>query len=182
PYDQLYVEPPILPERDGEVAVELIRLAQPGYRAVILGHPGAGKSTLVAKLAHDVATDGLPELSGRVPFLVVLRNFIPSFSQGERGLTGYLGAVCRDPYNLDPPADAVEYLLNSGRAVVLLDGLDELGEPALRRRVVQLVEGFVHQYPLVPVVITARRVGYEEASLDQRLFRTSVLGDLDDER
>ena len=46
------------------------------FRAVILGSPGAGKSTFMQKLTHDMASDGdVWSVGGRklTPFLVVLR-------------------------------------------------------------------------------------------------------------
>lgn len=159
-YDQLYVRP-------GIESSARIRLGAPGDRTVILGDPGAGKSTFAAKFAHDVASDG------RVPFLLVLREFTDTFGQGGHDLLHYLEMVCQAPYNVKPPADAVDYLLRTGRAVVVLDGLDEIVQTELRRRVVALVEGFAHLYPLVPILVTARRIGYEEAPLDDQRFATA---------
>ncbi|MFS8100224.1 NACHT domain-containing protein [Lentzea alba] len=158
PYDQLYVRPSLDPPK--------FHLGAPGDRTVVLGDPGAGKSTLAAKFAHDIATDG----TGRVPFLVVLREFSTAFTEGGRGLLEYLEMACRAPYNVQPPQDGVEYLLRTGQAVVILDGLDELVRTELRRRTVKLVEGFAHLYPLVPVLVTARKVGYYEAPLAEELF------------
>jgi NACHT domain len=182
PYGQLYVEPLLSPEQEHMDAPELATVALPGRRSVILGDPGAGKSTLAAKLAHDVASDLVPGAEGRVPFLLVLRNFAGSFREGGKGLSYYLERVCRDPYNLEPPPKAVDYLLRNGRAVVLLDGLDELVEPELRRKFVQLVDGFVSRYPLVPVLVTARRIGYSDAPLDRRLFTVGVVAELNEDQ
>lgn len=169
PYDELYVRPTLSP-----ATLSFERLSLPGHRTVLLGDPGAGKSTLAAKLAHDIAVT-----DDRVPFLLVLRDFTSSFREGGRELRRYFEHICNDPYNLTPPRDAVEYLLRNGRAVVILDGLDELVEPELRRRVVRLVEGFAHQYPLTPMVVTARKVGYLEAPLSESLFARGTVEDFD---
>ncbi|GGN24822.1 hypothetical protein GCM10011609_78750 [Lentzea pudingi] len=168
PYRELYVRPTLNPD------LSVDDLSLPGKRTVLLGDPGAGKSTLAAKLAHDLALS-----ADRVPFLLVLRDFTPWFRQGGRELLKYLEQVCCDPYNLSPPRDAVEYLLRNGRAVVILDGLDELVEPELRRRVVRLIEGFAHQYPLTPIVVTARKVGYSEAPLSESLFTQGTVDEFD---
>lgn len=169
PYDELYVRPTLSP------GLRADDLSLPGRRTVLLGDPGAGKSTLAAKLTHDIALDD----SDRVPFLLVLRDFTSWFREGGRELLRYFEHVCSDPYNLTAPRDVVEYLLRNGRAVVVLDGLDELVEPELRRRVVRLVEGFAHQYPLTPIVVTARKVGYLEAPLSESLFDTGTVDDFD---
>jgi predicted NACHT family NTPase len=112
----------------------------------------------------------------------VLRDLTGSFREGGKGLAHYLAQVCQDPYNLEPPPHAIEYLLRNGRAIVLLDGLDELVEPALRRKVVQLADGFVNLYPLVPVLVTARRVGYHDAALDRGSFTVGRVAELNDDQ
>lgn len=167
-YDQLYVEPMVMSDHPYTIGA-------PGERVVVLGDPGAGKSTLAAKFAHDVATDG----TGRVPLLLVLREFTTAFGEGGHDLLHYLEKLCQAPYNVKPPRDGVEYLLRTGRAVVILDGLDELVQTELRRRVVSLVEGFAHLYPLVPLLVTARKIGYEEAPLSPDLFVLSHIEEFD---
>ncbi|MGW6446836.1 NACHT domain-containing protein [Lentzea sp. NPDC055074] len=168
PYRELYVRPTLNPN------LSVDDLSLPGRRTVLLGDPGAGKSTLAAKLAHDLALS-----DDRVPFLLVLRDFTQWFRHGGRELLKYLERICHDPYNLAPPRDCVEYLLRNGRAVVILDGLDELVEPELRRRAVRLIEGFAHQYPLTPIVVTARKVGYLEAPLSESLFTQGTVDEFD---
>ncbi|MFD4670141.1 NACHT domain-containing protein [Lentzea sp. NPDC058450] len=167
-YDQLYVTPTL-------TSKFTIRLGSPGHRVLVQGDPGAGKSTLATKFAYDVATDG----TGRVPFLVVLRQFADAFAEGGHDLLHYLEKLCQEPYNVKPPRDGVEYLLRTGRAVVVLDGLDELVQIELRRRVVSLVEGFAHLYPLVPILVTARKVGYEDAPLNDEMFASSQIAEFD---
>jgi hypothetical protein len=78
-----------------------------------------------------------------------------------------------------PPENSIEYLLLNGRALVIFDGLDELTDTSLRRDVVQAVEGFAYRYPTTQIVVTSRRVGYEEAPLDSDLFPALQLMELD---
>ena len=56
---------------------------------------------------------------------VITPKFATSFDEGGRDLPHYLEKLCQAPYNVKPPRDGVEYLLRTGRAVVILDGLDE---------------------------------------------------------
>jgi hypothetical protein len=71
---------------------------------------------------------------------------------------------------VSPPAGAVEYLLLSGRAFVIFDGLDELLETSYRREISDDVESFCNRYPAVPVLVTSRVVGYEQAPLEKSRF------------
>jgi hypothetical protein len=165
PWDQLYVES--RPQDMRRESAPVRELAQTGRRLVVLGDPGAGKSTLATKLAYDLAAD---PAGTEVPFLVVLRHLSSALQTGERTLAEHLLTVARDPHNVAMSAETVDYLLLNGQAVVILDGLDELTDVSLRRRLTELVRGFATLYPMVPMVVTSRRVGYREAALDVALF------------
>jgi predicted NACHT family NTPase len=51
--------------------------------------------------------------------------------------------------------------LESGEAAVLLDGMDEVADPELRRRVARIIEAFTRRYPGNRYVVTSRIVGYQ---------------------
>ncbi|HEY1177843.1 MAG TPA: NACHT domain-containing protein [Phytomonospora sp.] len=180
-WDRLYIEPTLRAKAEDDEYPEPVAvgdLLYPGCRTVVLGDPGAGKSTLTAKLAHDVAAS--PD-SPVVPFRLVLRDISESLQRGKLRLVDHLIALARQPYNVDISAEAVEYLLLNGRALVILDGLDELTDVAIRSRVVQLAESFAVLYPSVPIVVTSRRVGYTEAPLSRAMFETLLIEPLSDE-
>ncbi|WP_435605864.1 NACHT domain-containing protein [Streptomyces ardesiacus] len=184
PYSRLFVEPQlgvfVKQEREiRNVNVDLQHVLSASHRTVILGDPGGGKSTLSLKLAYDIARSAANAVSAPVPFLFILRDHIDDFKARSLTLIEHLENVCRKPYNIDPPQGGVEYLLNSGRAFVIFDGLDELTDTSLRRGVVDFVESFVHLHPNVPILVTSRRVGYDEAPLDESLFEAVNLADLD---
>lgn len=174
PYAQLYIEARL---RDMPEQANVEGLLGQDQRTVVLGGPGAGKSTLMAKLAYDVAAT-----SERAPFFVPLRDFTEAFEHSTPTLLDLFCARSRAPYNLDPSTDAVEYLLLNGRAVAILDGLDEIIDVALRRRVADSIEAFAARYPSVPIVVTARLVGYAEAPLNPRVFRIATIDDFDEEQ
>ncbi|MCG8915284.1 NACHT domain-containing protein [Actinokineospora sp. PR83] len=180
-YDQLFVSPKIdFHAHPEELDIESVIL--PGCRSVILGNPGAGKSTFAAKLAFDIASDNVRGSEGRTPFLLEVRDLTSELSSDRKTLVHYVEQACRDPYNLQPPANAVEYLLRNGRAVLILDGIDELTDTALRKRFVRLVENFSRLFPSVPIVVTARIVGYDEAPLDSGVFAVGTVLDWDTAR
>jgi len=172
-YSQLYVAPTLMEKFDDSGKAEswdLDKLMNRRLRTVILGDPGAGKSTLAGKFVHDVSTGKFEALQDHVPLLLVVREHTQSLRTDHQTLLHYLEAACRRPYGVTLPAEGLEYLLLNGRAVVVIDGVDELGESRFRERFMQLVEGFANLYPLTRIIVTSRVVGYQDAPLDEALF------------
>ena len=58
--------------------------------------------------------------------------------------------------------DRVELLLKTGRAFVLLDGLDELGNIAVRRKLREAIHTGMSEYQETHWVLTSRIVGYDQ--------------------
>ena len=85
PYVQLFVEPRVLPNAKGTTPgddepqpLSVLEMLACSTRAVLLGDPGGGKSTLSLKLTYDTASGAAAGLSARVPFIVVLRDYAPA--------------------------------------------------------------------------------------------------------
>ena len=81
-----------------------------------------------------------------------------------------------------PVINTFEYLLRNGRTVVIFDGLDELLDTNRRQEISKDVESFCTLYPSVPIVVTSREVGYEQAPLDERSFEVFRLEPFDNEQ
>ena len=64
----------------------------------------------------------------------------------------------------------------------MFDGLDELLDTGYRQEITADVESFCRLYPSVPTLVTSRRVGYDQAPLDERNFEVFHISDLDDKR
>ena len=151
-------------------------LATRADRSVLLGDPGGGKTTASNVLMHHFAADS----TQRVPFLVTLRDFAAS-DPPERSVVGHIEHVLETLYQCPAPPGLVNMLLLTGRAIVFFDGLDELLDTARRSDVATRVERFCTEYPLTPVLVTSRVVGYDQARLDDRQFTTFRLGGFGDE-
>ena len=146
-------------------------LASQADRSVLLGDPGGGKTTASNVLMHHFASDP----SRRVPFLVTLRDFAAS-ALPDRSVVGHIEHELETFYQCPAPPNLVEMLLLTGRAIVFFDGLDELLDTSRRADVASRLERFCTEYPLAPVLVTSRVVGYDQARLDDQQFKCYRLG------
>ena len=153
-----------------------------GRRLVILGDPGAGKSTLARYLALTLAA-GRPEaslasLAGWLPLIVELRMYAE-----DRWRSGtFLDFIDfqHTSTGLGLPKPHLESLLNTNdQALVIFDGLDELFDPRLRENVTQQIAAFANRYPKARIVVTSRVIGYRRQTLDAAGFSHHMLQDLD---
>jgi hypothetical protein len=144
-------------------------------RTVLLGDPGGGKTTAVKFLLNEFANDP----SGKIPFLVTLREYAAEIPL-KWSVAGHIETMLATLYQTPPPDGLVEGLLLTGRAIVIFDGLDELLDTSRRREVSERVEQFSSAYPLTPILVTSRVVGYDQARLDEEQFTCYRLGGFDD--
>jgi hypothetical protein len=150
-------------------------LADRAGRTVLLGDPGGGKTTATNVLTDHFAADG----SARVAFLVTLREYAAK-TPIEWSVAEHVEHNLKTLYQSPAPDGLVERLLLTGRAVVIFDGLDELLDTSRRRDVSDRVEQFCSAYPLTPVLVTSRVVGYDQARLDDTQFSCYRLGGFGD--
>ncbi|MCX5332271.1 HEAT repeat domain-containing protein [Streptomyces sp. NBC_00140] len=172
---QAYMERPL---RD----VLQVLAAPDADRVVLLGDPGAGKSTLVRRLALALAggapLDGLDPLGGRVPLVVELREYAAG-QWRERTFEDFLDHL-HTVKGMAPPRPLTERLLAEGRAIVLFDGLDELFDPAAREQVGHRIADFAGRYRSTGcrVVVTSRVIGYRRGVLENAGFGHYMIQDL----
>ncbi len=163
--EDLLAERPVVSASADLSALDVYSLAERLDRSVLLGDPGGGKTTAANVLMHYFARNPV----GPTPFLVTLRDYA-SANPPERSVAGHVEHILETFYQCPAPAGLVDRLLLTGRAVVIFDGLDELLDTSRRADVTRRVERFCAEYPLVPVLVTSRLAGYEQARLDDRQF------------
>lgn len=169
--EELYVSPTITADR--ALDREVVDLLNEVDRTVLLGDPGNGKSTASHVMIYEAAKDDAAPL----PFLVILREFAgPGLS---RSVVDYLEDRLSTVYQCRPPEGFVEHVLETGQALVVFDGLDELLDTSHRRAVTDAVGLFCNRYPLVRTLVTSRRVGYHQAPMDRRQFQVFELSGFD---
>lgn len=119
------------------------------HKLMLLGKPGAGKTTLLKYTALKCSQGDIFE--DLVPIFVTLRQYAGSNLQPS-----LLDYISQDfyTYNIGDGV-AVKQILQQGRAILFLDGLDEVREDDLYR-VLEDLRSFSEQYYLNRFLITSR--------------------------
>ncbi|MFL5654201.1 MAG: NACHT domain-containing protein [Ktedonobacteraceae bacterium] len=145
-------------------------------RLVLLGDPGSGKSTLLLYLLLQLVQGSdtfaatfpqMADLAAMVPLHIRLAAFadvLLSNAPGTRSLEDFFPLYLRDNY-LGAYVQFVQLQLERGNLFLLLDGLDEIPDPALRMQVVRHIEMFTQAHAANRFLVTSRIVGYTEAAL-----------------
>jgi HEAT repeat protein len=160
----------------------------PKKKAVVLGAPGSGKTMLASYFAlmlckttqSDPTQIGLKAEDDYLPVVVRIRDWI---LQPNMGLLEYLRSNAEANLSCkELPTGFFEHWLERGRALILLDGLDEVVDEAQRRKIAEQIETFLHQYQDNPAVITSRPAGYRWDFFNLDEFPHYTLESFDDKQ
>jgi formylglycine-generating enzyme required for sulfatase activity len=161
----------------------VLDLLQSHSGLVLLGDPGAGKTTFLKFLALTLAA-GKGEAFGlgdRLPILVPLSAYADALAAGDISLHDF---IPRFYQKLGVDLEIGELLgsaLDQGRALLLLDGLDEVRELGQRHQIVERVKDFYCFYKPAgnKLAVTSRIVGYRDARLEAPGLAEATLVDFD---
>ena len=176
--DRLFVEPlltrhHISPNEDpaswiqeAETIFDAMELNKP---LVLLGDPGSGKSTLLNYLVWLLSRPTGELWRERLgdwilPVPMVLRELkLRSVTTFPALLKAFMNhPICESLRN----SNLIETMIEEGRALIFLDGIDETGDPDLRRGLRSAVLEGIERYPDCRWLLSSRIVGYDEVPFD----------------
>ena len=140
---------------------------------VILGAPGSGKTTLLKHLGLSLVQNRrqrkprTKQLPWTTPLFLPLREHSSRLKdQRDYSLVDAANMQIHKWKQSIPP-EWIEGLLQKGRCLVLLDGLDEIADTGHRQQMVDWAQDQMLAYPKNRFVITSRPLGYRSNPLDR---------------
>ncbi len=137
---------------------------------VITGSPGSGKTTLVQHITLVLASrrkQSNIKAPDKLPILLFLRNHAEAIKEDD----GYsLAKAAHFSLQLNkmpepPPPEWFERYLKQGECLVMLDGLDEVADLALRQQTATWIDRQADAYGNNRFIITSRPFGYRSNPL-----------------
>lgn len=189
--DSLYIEPRLSPQ---EIHPDLAPFRWPDTQEgvdgisnfnslVILGDPGSGKSTLVSCLAwqlcrQDATTENhwIKRFGGLLPIPMILRELrlkadVTWEGLMEAFLEHHIG-------KLIPSRSLLDQVFKTGKAIILLDGLDEIGNLTVRKRLRDAVHSGMAAFPKCRWILTSRVIGYDAVPFHFRTDKVAATADV----
>ncbi len=114
------------------------------HRFVVLGGPGAGKTTYLYHLAFMCALRRQPQVENHIPIFIRFRQMVSDL-KGVEKLEDVFPKVFAD-YGFPNADHFFERRLQQGRCLILLDGLDEVSSVDDHERLLELVQEFAHRH------------------------------------
>ena len=156
---------------------KLLKRAQtsPEFRRIaVLAQGGFGKTTLLKHVAYTLGRDEQSrDVKGRVPILLLLRQYKKQFAQEtilalpDLIQTVHLPSLGRAA-ELEMPKNWAKDVLENGRAIVMLDGFDELNL-ADRSKAANWLNQQMRRYSQCVFIITSRLKAFTNQPVNDQL-------------
>lgn len=139
---------------------------------VIVGAPGAGKTTTLLELARDLLDRADHDPEAPIPAVFNLS----SWATLRRPLDQWLVEQLTERYGI--PAEQAAGWVAAGEVLPLLDGLDEVAEQH-RDACAEAIAAFHGRQPLTPIAVCCRQAEYARLRSELPLYGTVAIQPLD---
>lgn len=159
-------------------------------RAALLARPGGGKSTLIGRIAlacafperREKVDDDLPEL-GLFPVYLRCRDLRGSVRESITEMIYQIIRRAERPQLEKEFRALVEETLQTGRILLLIDGLDEIADEDDRIGFADQLRRFVGTYPGAHLLLTSRETGFRAVAGAVRHYCAEYsIADLDEDQ
>jgi predicted NACHT family NTPase len=132
----------------------------------IIGAPGSGKTTLLKHVTLALAAhNGNAHGQKYVPVLLFIRDHAESIGAKETISLEDVLLESITKMGIPAPVDWFKRALAAGKCLVLFDGLDEVADPKLRRKVATWVQNQAKAYGANRFILSSRPFGYKSNPL-----------------
>ncbi len=148
--------------------------AAAGGVLLVLGEPGAGKTTMLLQLVGRLMAEAEADDECPMPAVFSLAAY-----GGDQTLAGWLVEQLANNYEV--PRKLGERWIEAGRFVPLLDGLDEV-DPAHRPACAEAINAFRARHPDMSMLVTARNRDYQALATRLHMDKAIILQPLTEEQ
>lgn len=174
-------------EKDKRQSLQSALMRSPQH-AVILGQPGAGKTTSLQKVCLDYFRNGKALLNHNLPLLIRLRDVrhVSGYGPVSYALADLVGLDFKFDMNGDDDLrvffrsvleEVLVTLLDSLNAVVLIDGLDEISAPALQQEAIADLRMLTTRLKQSKVLLTCRSGDFRYSFDGTSIFEIAPLSE-----
>ncbi len=159
------------PVAPAEKTYSIFHRADIGERLLILGEPGAGKTTELLTITQRLVDAAIDDNTQPIPLIFELSSWEPDIP-----VLSWLGQQLQKSYGVSSKLAqplAQQWIISQDRLILLLDGLDELGQRH-QLACIEALEAFFAQHPALQAIVCCRREEYEQGGAQLRQLKGAI--------